>query len=142
MVPGTQVSVERAPLGRRLLSLIYEALLLIAVLWVAALPFAPLEAASGAPHVRPLFQAYLVAVAGVYFVWQWVRGGQTLPMKTWRLRLVSADANAVSVRQGIVRYVAAVLGFTLIGIGLFWALFDRDRQFLHDRIAKTRIIRT
>ena len=142
MVPGTQVSAERAPLGRRLLSLIYEALLLIAVLWLAALPFGPLEAAFGAPHVRPLFQAYLATAGGVYFVWQWVRGGQTLAMKTWRLRLVSANADAVTVRQAIVRYVAAVIGLLLGGVGFLWALWDRDRQFLHDRIAKTRLIRT
>jgi len=130
-----------APFGRRVASLVYEALLLAAVLWCAAVPFQMIEAGLGAPHARPLFQAYLVLVSAVYFVAQWARGGQTLPMKTWRLRLVAADGSALSVRQAALRYVVAFAGLLLAGVGFLWALFDRDRQFLHDRLARTRIVR-
>ena len=126
---------------RRLFSLFYEALLLVAVLWLAGLAFGLTENALGLEHGRLVFQLYLAVVAGAYFVWQWVRGGQTLPMKTWRLRLVGSDGSALSVRQAIVRYVAALIGLALFGAGFVWALADRERCFLHDRIAGTRILR-
>jgi uncharacterized RDD family membrane protein YckC len=62
-------------------------------------------------------------------------------MKTWHLRLVSADGSPLTLRQAILRFVFALPG-TLLGIGILWALFDRERQFLHDRLARTKIILT
>ncbi|MDP1897905.1 MAG: RDD family protein, partial [Sulfurimicrobium sp.] len=68
-------------------------------------------------------------------------GGQTLAMKTWHLRLVSADGAPLTRRRAILRFALA-LPSTLLGIGILWALFDRERLFLHDRLAKTKIILT
>ncbi|HYC49378.1 MAG TPA: RDD family protein [Burkholderiales bacterium] len=128
-----------APLPRRLASLSYEALLLGAVLFFAALPLAMIEFALGLPHVRAAYQIYLAAVAGLYFVWQWLRGGQTLAMKTWRVRLVSRDGAPITLRQALLRYIAALL---LFGVSFLWALFDREGQFLHDRLTGTRVVRS
>jgi len=89
---------------------------------------------------RLVFQAYVLAVCGAYFVFCWVRSGQTLPMKTWRIRLVTEQGKPVAVGRAFQRYVLAV-PIVLSGIGVLWALVDRDRQFLHDRLAKTRIVR-
>ncbi|HEX2827174.1 MAG TPA: RDD family protein [Burkholderiales bacterium] len=130
-----------APIGRRLISLIYEALLLTGLLFCAAFVYYAVEQRVAGGHTRAVFQLYLASVAGLYFVWQWTRGGRTLPMKTWRLRLVTADGTAVQTRQALVRYVAALAGAIAFGAGFTWAFFDRDRQFLHDRIAGTRIVR-
>lgn len=91
-------------------------------------------------HHRVLFQAYLMLISALYFNIQWVRGGQTLAMKTWRLRLVDADARPVSAGRALLRYAAAVASLALFGVGFLWALVDRDQQFLHDRIAGTRIV--
>ena len=91
--------------------------------------------------MRPLFQLYLIAVTMAYFVYCWAHGGQTLPMKTWHIRLVTHHGDAISVRTGIYRYLFALLGIGLVGLGLIWALFDRERQFLHDRLAGTKIVR-
>lgn len=139
--PGSS-PLPTAGLRRRLASLVYELLLAFAMAFMAGLLFygAASERLSG--PTRHLFQAYLLAVLGVYFVWCWRRGGQTLPMKTWKLRLVSCDGGAVSVRLACVRYLLACVSVALAGAGFLWALFDRDGQFLHDRIAGTRIVRT
>lgn len=91
-------------------------------------------------HDRLLFQLYLVLVSALYFVMQWVCGGQTLAMKTWRLRLVDIEARPVSVRRALLRYSTAVASLGLFGAGFLWALIDRDKQFLHDRVAGTRIV--
>jgi uncharacterized RDD family membrane protein YckC len=130
-----------APIGRRFVSLVYEILLLAALLWCASLVFSGIEHRFAETHVRSLFQLYIAVIAGTYFVWQWTHGGQTVPMKTWRLKLVSVDGGAVATRQALIRYVAALAGTLALGLGFIWAGMDRDRQFLHDRIARTRIIK-
>ena len=132
---------QAAPLARRLFSLFYEALLLAAVLWLAGFPLALIEGALGLPHVRPAYQAYLVFTAGLYFIVQWTRGGQTLAMKTWRLKLERRDGGALTLHDAAVRYVIALAGLAALGLGFLWALFDREKLFLHDRIARTRIVR-
>lgn len=111
-----------------------------ALLTLAALPFVFLTRDWEHPIARPLFQLYLVCVTGAYFIWQWHRGGQTLPMKTWRLRLVRSDGEPLSLTQGTVRYCVALAGTLLFGAGFVWAFVDRDQQFLHDRISGTRIV--
>lgn len=129
-----------APLARRLSSLFYEAILLAAVLWLAALPYTLLETALDMPHVRGAYQAYLAFAAGLYFVSQWTRGGQTLAMKTWRLKLERRDGGALTPRDATLRYLAAFAGLAALGSGFLWAFFDRDKLFLHDRLARTRIV--
>jgi uncharacterized RDD family membrane protein YckC len=63
-------------------------------------------------------------------------------MKTWRIRVVSKDGGRVELMRGIRRYLIAVPGVAVFGLGLLWALVDRDRQFLHDRLAGTRLATT
>ena len=129
-----------AGLGRRLASLLYESLLVFALALVSGPLF--YGAASGrlSGLTRHFFQAYILAVLGLYFVWCWRRGGQTLPMKTWKLRLVSSSGGAVSMPTACVRYVLACVSVAFGGAGFLWALADRDGQFLHDRLAGTRIV--
>ena len=131
---------ERAGLGRRFLSLIYESLLLTAVVLVGMLPIVFVTASLDASLRRSLYQAFVVVLAGVYFVWQWTHGGQTLAMKTWRLKLVTRDGAPFTVARAFGRFVAALLGSGLLGAGFLWAFFDPERQFLHDRLAGTRIV--
>jgi uncharacterized RDD family membrane protein YckC len=129
-----------APLHRRLLSLVYESLLLAALLMAGALPFSLAAQAADPLATRPLFQLYLFALAGAYFAWQWLRGGQTLPMKTWRLKLVTREGAPLSRGHAFRRLVFATAGTAALGAGFLWALADRDRRFLHDRLAGTKII--
>jgi len=130
-----------ASLSRRALALIYDALLLCAVLAAALLPIVMLARAADAIVARPLLQIYLVAVAATYFVWQWRRGGQTLPMKTWGLRVVTRAGTPLELRQAVSRFLFALAGCAAAGAGFLWALVDRDGLFLHDRLAGTRIIK-
>lgn len=128
-----------ASLARRALALVYEALLLSALFLVAALPYVFATHATDAIVTRPLFQVYLTAVAAAYFIWQW-RRGQTLPMKTWRMRIVTRAGAPLGLRHALARFLFALAGCALAGGGFLWALVDRDGLFLHDRLAGTRII--
>jgi uncharacterized RDD family membrane protein YckC len=134
--------VATAGLGRRALALIYEALLLVALIFLSALPFVMIAHTTDHAATRPLFQLYLLTVAAVYFIWQWHRGGQTLAMKTWRLRLVTRECAPLSLRRAAIRFLFAVPGVLLLGVGFLWALVDREELFLHDRLAGTKILRS
>jgi uncharacterized RDD family membrane protein YckC len=135
-------STDGASLKRRLLSLIYESLILAALFLAGALPMVMLTRTWDHALARPLLQTWLLLLCGLYYVWQWVRVGQTLPMKTWRLRLVTRDRSPVTVARATLRYALALAGTLMLGLGFLWALLDRDRHFLHDRLAGTRIIST
>jgi len=130
----------RATLGRRLLAMLYDALLVFALAFFAALAFYAVAGEARSPLERHLFQAYLLVVLGGYFVLCWCRGGGTLAMRTWKLRLVRTDGGPPRAGQAWLRYALAWPSIGLAGAGVLWALVDRDRQFLHDRLARTRIV--
>jgi len=137
------VSGERRVPGvaRRLACAVYDLLLAVAVLLIATFPFVFVFGDATQGWRRHLLQAWLVAAAGTYFVFFWTRGGQTLPMKTWRIAVVrAADGGPVRLFQAVHRYLLAVLSTLALGAGFAWAWFDRDRQFLHDRLAGTALV--
>ena len=127
-------------LGRRLASGLYDLLLLAALVLVATFPFLAVFGDATSGWRRHVLQLWVLAVAGGYFTWFWTHGGQTLPMKTWRLRLVRGDGAAVSIPRAVHRYLLAALGFFALGLGFLWALLDREGQFLHDRLAGTALV--
>ena len=133
---------DTAPgIPRRLASLLYESILLIAVAFLATWLF---QFAAGTIRIEGwrmhLLQLFLLTVFAAYFLWCWLRGGQTLAMKTWRIRLVTKEGHArLAPKAALLRFVCALLLVpTLIGIA--WAYVDRDRQFLHDRLAGSLLI--
>jgi uncharacterized RDD family membrane protein YckC len=87
------------------------------------------------PPKRHYYQLFLLLCCAIYFVGFWMSGGQTLAMRTWHFKLVSARGE-LTVRQALIRFTLAPIGLTLF----FWAWFDRDRCFLHDRAANTRLV--
>ncbi|HRM70230.1 MAG TPA: RDD family protein [Thauera phenylacetica] len=135
-------SAELAGLRRRLASMLYESMLLLGVLALTFLvPYLMLGIAAEFAPPGWLLWLHVFGVLGVYFVWYWRRGGQTLAMQTWQLKIVTgADGRIASAARCWLRYALAWPSVLLGGIGLAWALVDRDRQFLHDRLAGTCIV--
>lgn len=154
--------------------MLYETLVLVALLLAGGFLFFALvagvrmiagapAAVEAGPGLRAALQVFLVAVLGTYFVGCWVRGGQTLPMKAWRLRVVAADGRPLRTSAAALRFALALvlLGPAAVGLGLAWrqgdpllvafalapavvnlawSLIDRDRGFLHDRLSRTRVV--
>jgi uncharacterized RDD family membrane protein YckC len=131
---------RRAGLFRRFGSALYDLLLVTALVLVATFPFLAFFGDSTHGWRRHVLQVYVLVVAGAYFVGFWSHGGQTLAMKTWRIRVVRFDGLPVTRGRAVHRFVLAILGLLAVGAGFIWALFDRDRQFLHDRLAGTAIV--
>ena len=135
----------RTPAGivRRLLCMSYELVLLSAVVVVTVvLPQTLLGAFAHRLATASFLWAQLFVVLLLYFLGFWLHGGQTLAMKTWRIRLASKDNRPVRPVQALLRYLLCWPSILFCGVGLLWALIDRDKQFLHDRLAGTCVFAT
>ncbi len=119
----------------------YESLLILGVLSVTfMLPQLALGMVLGIALPGWVLVIHVFLVLGAYFIWYWHQGGQTLAMQTWKLRLSTPGGARPSLARLVLRYALAWPGVIYLGAGLLWALFDRDRQFLHDRLAGTRVV--
>ena len=135
-----RISAAQEPVGvpRRLGALFYDALLLIAILFLAtALALAITKGQLDSQGIA--FRIYLLAVIAVFYTWFWTHGGQTLGMRTWRIRVERLDGTDMRWWQAVARLAIAML---TLGIGLLWAAWDADRRALYDRLTATRVVRT
>jgi uncharacterized RDD family membrane protein YckC len=149
-------------LWRRMACWLYEGILLFAVVFVAGWLFSTLGQMRDATDARrPLLQAFLFVVFGIYFTWFWAKG-QTLAMKTWNIRVVDRTGHPLTQRRALLRYACSWLWFlppiaamapfkpsggqtvvVLLGWVTVWALLSRfhpQRQFWHDALAGTRLV--
>jgi uncharacterized RDD family membrane protein YckC len=134
---------------RRLAAIFYDLILLFGLLMVAvAAVIIPYDLILGVPfpyeepfHRRGL-RLYLIALSGLFFTYFWVRSGQTLGMRAWRLQLVRPDGSLPRPRDAVVRLAWAALCLAPAGAGLLWMLFDRDRLTCYDRLSGTRPVIT
>ena len=135
-------SSDLAGFGRRLGAMVYDLLLVIAVVMAAAVPFVWVAGdTSHRPWARIAFQLYLLAVIFFYYAWFWVRSGQTLGMLTWKLRIVGENGENITWRRALQRFAMAGLSLLCVGLGFLWILFDRDKRAWHDRMSSTLVIR-
>ncbi|MEO8460031.1 MAG: RDD family protein [Dokdonella sp.] len=138
-----------APLWLRLGAAIYDLLPLLA-LWmiVAALALLGLKTATGELDLVHAPWAYwwslrlgVLVVTSGYFVISWMRGGQTIGMRAWRLKIVDRDEAALSLRSAAIRFIVAIISVAAFGLGFIWCLVDRERRAWHDIAAATRLVR-
>lgn len=140
----TGTSKPAALIGWRLLALFYD-LWPAAALWMAVAALFLLAnnntplAAFSAGQIALWCVCWLVA--GGYAIVSWHRGGRTLGMRPWRLRVIGLAGAHPSLTALSKRYVIGTLSLLLGGLGFWWAWFDRDGLTWHDRLSGTRLIR-
>lgn len=132
---------QAAGLARRFGAMLYDALLVLALLFLATLPFIaaragdPVEPGSNLPY-----QLTLLAVIYLFFVGFWSRSGRTLGMQSWGLCLETADGGTPTLAQASIRFFAALLSWLPLGLGFWWQLWDSDKCTWHDRLSRTRLM--
>ncbi len=117
------------------------------MLMAIALVIIPLDLIFGAENVdpskfryNPFYLAYLFCVMAGFHILFWMRGGQTLGMRAWRLRVVRYNGQELSFKDAILRYLSAIVSLLAFGLGFLWILVDRDGLAWHDRLSKTRLV--
>lgn len=122
-------------------------LLVLAALWMltAALALSAVHGRVDVAHPPMVWEwslrAALLGVSGLYFALSWHRGGQTIGMRAWRLRLHSLSGPGIRLPTALLRFVLASLSLALAGAGFWWAWFDADHQTLHDRLCGTVMLK-
>ena len=131
-------SLNAPGLMRRLGAILYDLILLIALLMLATALLMPLT--RGAIEAgRFWYMSYLALLVCLYFGFFWLKRGQTLGMQTWSIRVLRADGLSLRPVDALRRLFFATLTLAPLGAGLFWMMFDRDRLALHDRLSRTRL---
>jgi uncharacterized RDD family membrane protein YckC len=139
--------MPRATLLRRLGAMLYDGLLLLALLMVTTgllLPLTGGEAIAGSNHpvLRLTYQLTLLALTFAFFGLFWTRRGQTLGMSSWRLRVEREDGQLLTWHDTAVRLAWSILSWLPAGLGFLWMLIDRDRRAWHDIQSGTRVVVT
>ena len=131
--------MENASLLRRLGAILYDTLLLVALLFMATIPFIALRGGEAVDPDTASYQLSLLAVAYLFFVGFWCRVGSTLGMRSWRLRVEAEGQRLPSATQASVRFFVAIFSWLCLGLGFLWQLWDKDGLTWHDRASGTRL---
>ncbi len=126
---------------RRIAAMLYDLLLVLALLFLATIPFIALRGGEAVESSdNSLYRVVVVIVIYVFFVGFWSRSGRTLGMQSWRLQLEDDNGHVPSIRRASLRFAAALLSWLPLGLGFIWQLWDPHRLTWHDRISKTRVV--
>ena len=147
-VSGSRSAVSRTePAGvlRRFGAVLYDALLVVALMMIVTAAFLPLTGGEAITYERVgaleyIYRLTLLAVVVGFFGVFWTRRGQTLGMAAWRLQLVRVDGARIAWRDVLLRLGGACVSWAALGLGYFWIWIDRDRLAWHDRWSGTRVI--
>jgi uncharacterized RDD family membrane protein YckC len=134
-----------AGFGRRLAALLYDAVLLAALLMIftgGALFFthgaAVVPATAGAWVY--LYRLGLIGVIAGYYLLNWLRSGQTLGMRAWHLHAVTDFGKPLKFKAAALRLVFGLLAWTPAALGVLWLYVDPEHLAVHDRLSKTRVV--
>jgi len=140
-----------APLWRRLAAMVYDSFILLALSMLYGAFTAALHVAiygNNTEHnYEPMMQGpwlligWLLCLAGFYLFF-WYRAGQTVGMRAWRLQLIQADGSTPELKNCLIRVICAPISLLIFGLGYLWALVDKDRDCLHDKLSATRVLYT
>ncbi len=125
---------------RRLAAIVYDALLLISVLFVATALILPLNAGQAISHSQMVFYwLYLLIISFLFYGWFWTHGGQTLGLRAWNIQVLTIQGEQISWFHAFLRFSTAILSWSALGLGFFWSLIDTDKRCWHDNLSKTAL---
>jgi uncharacterized RDD family membrane protein YckC len=146
MMPASPTGARiPARLRVRLAAAIYDLLPLVG-LWfaTAAAVLLALHGNVDVVHPSPIHRASLrislIAVTAAYFVASWVRGGQTIGMRAWRLRVVAAEGGALPWPRALARFAVSIRSLAALGLGYAWCLVDAKRRTWHDLASRSAVV--
>lgn len=143
MIAVTKKAVAAgSPCGlvRHFMIMIYDAVVVIALLMLAT-AMAMLFGMDNYTATEDLvYTASLVVIWFAYLGWCWNKGGMTLGMRAWRVRIESECGNNPAWGQCLIRFLVAFVSASCAGLGFAWSLFDRAGNTWHDLASRTRLV--
>ena len=130
-----------ASLGLRLTALVYDVFPLLGLWFFAGAIGLSIVGDTDVFVRNAVIQSLVLLFTAGYFVISWTRGGQTIGMRAWRLRVTGDDDARITWSRALLRFVLACVSFALLGAGFWWQFFDQGKRTAHDAIARTRMIR-
>ena len=136
---------------RRFAAMVYDTLLIMAIsILYGAVMTGINVAVKGIPETGErvswgvfgivVFIGWIITI-GLFFCYFWHKSGQTLGMKTWRMKIVNSDnLNCPGYAQCIIRFICAPLSLCFLGAGYWFMYTNTERQTLQDKISKTRTL--
>jgi uncharacterized RDD family membrane protein YckC len=139
------ITAVSAGFGRRFAALLYDALLMTALLVIFTTAAVMLFARSAiTPETSGAwayaYRACLVLILAGYYLLNWIRSGQTLGMRAWRLRAVTELGTRMGWKSAALRLPASLLAWAPMGLGVLWLYVDSEHAALQDRLSRTRIV--
>ena len=131
--------MNNTSLGRRIGAMIYDGLLVFALLFLGTLPFIAMQGGESVAPDSVAHQLTLALIIYFFFVGFWTQSSRTLGMQSWGLRIETMDGEIPNLRQASIRFFAALLSWIPLGMGFWWQLFDRESLAWHDRLSGTRL---
>ena len=125
---------------RRLASILYDFLLVVAVLIIMSIPFFSFDLQEN-NLLKITIQIYYYLITQYFFVWFWVHNQGTLGMKTWKIKIICYNNNRLSYKQAIIRFNVAIFSLLFFGLGFLISFFRKDKKCFHDIISKTALIK-
>jgi len=125
------------------MAIFYDLFLLTAILFLATAIVNAInngEATDSSMAYTIFLRFYLASIIFFYFGWFWTHGGQTLGMKTWKIKLISNNSQTINWKQVTIREITAVISWAFLGLGFIWSLFDNQKRSWHDISSNTRLI--
>lgn len=116
--PENRTTKNNAGALRQLISSIYDGLLLLAVLMIAAAITVPLTQAGIIRPNSPLLSIYLLSVCFLFYAWFWVHGGQTLGMHVWHIRIEQFDGSPITWKQAMIRFISGLPAWGILILSL------------------------
>jgi len=141
----TDQNYPSASLARRLAAMLYDGLVLLALyILLGGLLVTAVSRMMGSEEMVRLSPAMsmslLFTLAFLYYSHSWRRGGQTIGMKAWRLKLISEYKPEVRLSQCMLRTAVGFFSLVILGLGYWWMLFDKKQRTWHDTASMTRVV--
>jgi uncharacterized RDD family membrane protein YckC len=133
---------EPCRLTRRLAAIVYDSVIVLALLMLAALVAMLVGAGPKTAFRDPGFTLYLLSVWYLYLAWCWTRGGMTVGMRAWRIVIEDEQGRRPSWGRTAARFLASWLSAALLGAGFLWSLVDKRKRTWHDLLSGTRLVRS
>jgi len=127
----------RPTLLRYLAVIVYDTLLLFSVLLLASAIVVLINQGQAVEQGSLLFTLYLLIMSFVFYGWFWTHGGQTLGMRSWKVKLHRNDHHAITWRQALLRFVTAIISWLAVGLGFSWLYLSNTQQSWHDIASST-----